>query len=156
MYKYLSKNGQLLAFGTGAVLAVLFAISWLSGYSELQALPKEEQYNTGIFNIGLLGAFFLVMVAVLASIGFGLMHIATNFKSSVTGLLGVAALIVLFVVAYSTSKADSHPLVAAAADKMSVSDNTQKLIGAGLTTMVVVAFATLVTFVYGEIRNFFK
>ncbi|MBK8703698.1 MAG: hypothetical protein IPN33_08730 [Saprospiraceae bacterium] len=156
MYKYLSKNGQLIAFGTGAFLVILFVISWLSGYSELQAMPEEEQVKTGIFDIGLLGSFFLFLVAVVASAGFGLTQIASNFKSSIRGLLGVLALVVLFVVAYVTSTPDSHAIVAAAADKMNVSDSTQKLIGAGLTTMVVIAVTTLVAFVYGEIRNFFK
>lgn len=156
MYKYLSKNGQFLAFGSGAVLAVLFAISWLSGYSALQAMPEEEQLNTGIFDVGLIGSFILFLIAVIASAGFGILQIASNFKTSIRGLLGVLALVVLFIVAYATSKPDSHAIVAAAADKMNVSDSTQKMIGAGMTTMVVVALTTIVAFVYGEIRNFFK
>ena len=47
MYKFLSSNGQVLAFGLGALLSVLFLVSWLGGQESLNALPDDEKFKTG-------------------------------------------------------------------------------------------------------------
>ncbi len=156
MYKFLSSNGQVLAFGLGALLSVLFLVSWLGGQESLNALPDDEKFKTGIFDAGILGATALVIIAALMLVGFGLYQTATDFKKSLKSIIGVVALILVFIIAYSTSTPDKTGMVGDAAIKMGVSDNTQKLIGGGLTTMYIMMGLSLLALAASEIRNIFK
>ncbi|MDZ4680459.1 MAG: hypothetical protein SH848_09010 [Saprospiraceae bacterium] len=156
MYKFLSSNGQVLAFGLGALLSVLFLVSWLGGQESLNALPDDEKFKTGIFDAGILGATALVFIAALMLVGFGLYQTATDFKKSLKSIIGVVALILVFIIAYSTSTPDKTGMVGDAAIKMGVSDNTQKLIGGGLTTMYIMMGLSLLALAASEIRNIFK
>lgn len=156
MYKFLSRNGQVLGFGLGALISVLFLISWLSGTSSMMQMPEEERYKTGIFDVGLLGAVALIIITVVILVGFGLMQTATNIKGSMKGLIGVAILVAVFLISYATASVESTGMVADAAKKMSVSDNTVKLIGAGLNTVIILSIVTFVALIASEVRNFFK
>ena len=86
MYKFLTKNGQAIAFGLGVVIVLLFLISVVPNISTFSDQPKEVQYETGIFNLGLQGAIALAVLAAVAMVGFGLFHVATNFKGSLKEL----------------------------------------------------------------------
>lgn len=156
MYKFLSKNGQALGFGLGALISILFLVSWLTGTSSMMALPEEERYKTGIFDVGFIGVGLLLLVAVVALLAFGVFQTANNFKSSAKSLIGVAILVAIFLISYATASAESTGMVAEAAKKMNVSDNTIKLIGAGLNTVVILSVVTFVALIASEVRNFFK
>ncbi|MDX1940647.1 MAG: hypothetical protein SFU99_08850 [Saprospiraceae bacterium] len=156
MYKFFSKNGQLIGFGLGALVSALFLISWLSGNAAFQAMAKEDQPNTGIFDAGLIGSFVLFIMALLALVGFGVFQTASNFRNSIKGLIGIAVLVAIFLITYSTSSVESTGVVADAAKKMGTSDNTQKLIGGGLITMIILSVVAIGALVLSEIRNFFK
>lgn len=156
MYKFLSKNGQALGFGLGALICILFLISWLTGSASMYAMPEEEQYKTGIFDVGFYGVGLLLFLIIAALVIFGVIQIASNFKSSAKSLIGVAVLVGIFLISYATASAEPIGMVADAAKKMSVSDNTVKLIGAGLNTVVILSVVTIVALVASEIRNFFK
>lgn len=156
MYKFLTKNGQLIAFGSGALLVILFAISWAIGNKSFQAMPEADQPNTGIFDIGLIGSAFLVVAAVVILLVFGVMQTASNLKESMKGIIGIVAIIVIFLISYSIAGVDKTGIIADAAAKMGVSDNTQKLIGGGLYTMIIMSVLTVIAFIGAEIQNFFK
>lgn len=156
MYKLLSSKGQVIAFGLGALLSVLFLVSWLGGQESLNALPDDEKFKTGIFDVGLLGTAALVILAAIAVVGFGLYHTASDFKKSLKSIIGVVVLIAVFIIAYSTSTPDKSGIVGDAAVKMNVSDNTQKLIGGGLTTMYIMMGLSLLALAASEVRNIFK
>lgn len=156
MYKFLSKNGQLLAFGAGAVVSALFFISWLAGMEGFTALPDDKKYTTGIFDAGLLGSVGLLIVALLLLVYFAIVQTASSFKESAKGLMGIGALIVIFLIAWATSSEEPTGIVKDAAIKMGTSGATIKMIGAGLTTMIVMSVITFVAFIGSEIRNFFK
>lgn len=156
MYKFLSRNGQMIGFGLGALISILFLVSWLSGTESMMAMPEDERYKTGIFDVGFYGTGLLFILAVVALVGFGLMQTFGNVKGSMRGLIGVAILVGIFLISYATASAESTGMVADAAKKMSVSDNTVKLIGAGLNTVIVLAIVTFVALIASEIRNFFK
>ncbi len=156
MYKFLSKNGQAVAFGLGALLSALFLITWLTGAESLQAMAEEERPTTKIFDFGLLGAAFLVVAAAAALIVFGIIQTADNFKNSLKGIIGVVVLVAIFLIAFATSSVETTGIVAEAAEKMGTSSNTVKMIGAGLTTMIILFAVTLVALIGSEVRNFFK
>ncbi|MFN7118612.1 MAG: hypothetical protein ACK4TA_17570 [Saprospiraceae bacterium] len=156
MYKFLSRNGQMIGFGLGALISILFLVSWLSGTESMMALPEEERYKTGIFDIGFFGTALLFILAVIALVGFGLMQTFGNLKSSMRGLIGVAILVGIFLISYATASAESTGMVADAAQKMNVSDDTVKLIGAGINSVIILSIVTFVALIASEIRNFFK
>lgn len=156
MYKFLSRNGQMIGFGLGALISVLFLISWLSGTSSMMALPEDERYKTGIFDVGFIGTIILLVLAVASLVIFGLLQTANNLKGSMKGLIGIAILVVVFLISYATASADATGIVADAAKKMDVSNSTIRMIGAGLNTVVVLAIVTFVALIASEIRNFFK
>ncbi len=158
MYNFLVKNGQGLAFGLGLLITVVFLVFVLSGMEEFSALPDEERSETSIFDFGLRGALVLAVIAAIAMVGFGLFHILSNFRSSVKGIIGVVALIGIFIVAYSMAPMEpDHNAIAEAADRAGgISDNQMKFIGGAITTAVVLTGLAAAAFVVSELRNFFK
>ena len=158
MYKFLVDNGQRLAFGLGLLITVLFLVNVLTGIDEFTALPDEERSTTSIFNLGLTGALVLTVIAAAAMIIFGLYHIASNFRSSAKGLIGVAALVVIFIIAYSTASGEPDPgAVAEAAQKVGgISDGQMKFISGSIMTAMILTGVAAAAFVISELRNFFK
>ena len=53
MYNFLSRYGQLIAFGLGALLTVIFLATAFSSAEEFNALSESKQMETSIFNFGL-------------------------------------------------------------------------------------------------------
>ncbi|MCB0570037.1 MAG: hypothetical protein KDC66_09755 [Phaeodactylibacter sp.] len=161
MYKFLTKNGQPIAFGVGILISIIFLLVVVSNISEFTALPKEEQSTTGIFNFGLVGAIILGFIAALAMVFFGLYQIASDFKGSVKGLIGFGILLAVFLIAYFTASGEPTPYLKSAIDKFQetggvLSANNLKFIGAGISTSVILVLAAAVAFIFSEIRNFFK
>ncbi len=161
MYKFLTKNGQAMAFGLGVVITVVFLATVLSNVGEFTALPDDQQQETTIFNFGLYGAIALTIIAAIAMVAFGLFHVATNFKGSIKGILGFAALLVIFFVAYSTASTEVTPYIQGAIENFEkggaeFTDNNLKFISGGIiTTLVLVGIAAL-SFVVSEVSNLFK
>ena len=158
MYTFLVKNGQRLAFGLGLLIVVIFMISVVGGLDEFTALPEDEQVTTSIFNFGLVGAIILTAIAGIAMLLFGLFHIASHFRSSVQGLIGVAVLVVIFLVAYNMAPGEPESTAIAEATEKAggISAGQLKFIGGAITTVVVLLIVAAAAFVFSEIRNFFK
>lgn len=158
MYKFLVNNGQRLAFGIGLLVTVLFLISVFSGMEEFTMLPDEERVTTDIFNFGLYGALVLAVVAAAAMVLFGLYHILTNFRSSFRGIIGVAVLVVIFIIAYSLASAEPETTsIAESAQRAGgISENQMKFIGGSILTVLVLLGLATAAFVLSELRNFFK
>lgn len=157
MYKFLTKNGQAIAFVAGLVITVIFLLIAISGMSSFNALDKEQQFTTSIFDFGLMGAIALTIVAAIATVLFALMQIAGNFRSSLAGILGVLLIVVIFIVGYSTASGEVTSDIARAVENAGgVSANNLKIIGGGITTALVMLGLATFAFVGSEIRNFFK
>ena len=161
MYKFLTKNGQPLAFGLGMVITVLFLIVVLSNISEFSILEKEQQSETGIFNLGIISAIALTIIAAASMVLFGLYQVVGDFKGSVKGLLGFGVLLAIFLIAYFTASGEPTPYIKGAVDKFQetggmISASNLKFIGAGITTSIILILAAAVAFIFSEIRNFFK
>ena len=92
---------------------------------------------------------------------FGIYHIATNFKSSLKGLLGFAAILVLYLVLRAQASDIPTGNVIGAIDifKENGADfnpGTLKTISASITTTMILLVAAAATFVYSEVSSFFK
>lgn len=162
MYNFLVKNGQALAFGLGALICLIFFLMVLPNSSGFMDLPREEQYATGMFNFGIQMSVVLIIVALVAMVGFGLFHIFSNLKGSVKGLIGFAALLVVFVVAYASASTEVAPAIAVSMEKFRVSQGQEitmsqlKMISGGITTALILSVVGFASFIIFEIINFFK
>lgn len=162
MYNFLVKNGQALAFGLGALLVVIFFLAVLPNSSGFMDLPREEQYATSMFDFGLYASVGLILITFVAMLGFGLFHIFSDLKGSVKGLIGFAALIAVFVIAYSATSTDVTPAIAESIEKFKVSQEADisgsqlKMIGGGITTALVLSVVAFASFIVFEIINLFK
>jgi hypothetical protein len=164
MYKFLVKNGQTIAFLLGVVIVAIFVVSIFSGLSAFDEY-SDSKYETGIFDFGLYGAIFLIIVTAFAMVGFGVFQILSNLKGSVKGLIGFGVLVVLYLVAYNTSNGDLNnlePSIKGAIEKFESSGNgiitsgNLKFIGGSITTVGVLVAVAALAFIVAEIRNLFK
>lgn len=161
MYKFLTKNGQTMAFGLGVLITVIFLISVVSNMGEFTAMAEEKQVETSIFDVGLYGAIALTIIAAVAMVVFGLFQVVTSFKSSMKGILGFVALLVVFFVSYSMTETDVTPYIQGAIDKFEqggavFTDENLKFISGGISTTLVLVVVAAAAFVISEITNLFK
>ncbi|HMQ49955.1 MAG TPA: hypothetical protein PKA00_21020 [Saprospiraceae bacterium] len=161
MYKFLTKNGQALAFGLGVVVTIIFMLIVFSGVSEFSTLPIEEQAKSNIFNFGLVAALALTVLTVAALVVFGLLQVVGDVKGSLKGLIGFGALVIVAIIAYATASTEVSPYIQGAIDSFtgsgnSFTDGNLKFITASITVAAIVTILAAVTFVGSEIRNFFK
>ncbi|RMG85061.1 MAG: hypothetical protein D6714_06730 [Bacteroidetes bacterium] len=156
MYNFLTKNGQVVAFGLGLVLSLLFYAVASSGLEAFNAIPEKEQPASpegNIFLFGIYAAVALVALCILALLAFGIYQMITNPKEAVKGIIGVVILAVIFGIAYATSS-----------DEISSTWNTEdvitpaisKYVGASIRTTGILIGISILAFIASEIRNFFK
>ena len=156
MYKFLAKNGQALAFGLGVLVTVVFLALALPN---IGLIDEENPQNVNIFNFGIYATIFLIIVAAIAMVAFGLFQVASTFRTSWKGIMGFVVLLVIFFVAWTTANSDLSQEVAAiqnAAEGAGVEGSNLKFIGGSITTLLILVIIAVGAFVVSEIINFFK
>jgi heme/copper-type cytochrome/quinol oxidase subunit 2 len=157
MYNFLVKNGQLVAFLLGVVITLIFLISVFSGIGEFNMLSEEEQDATTIFDFGLKATVVLIIITAASMLLFGIYQVATNFRSSLKGIIGLVVLIIVFFVTYSAASGEATGAVAEAADKAGgLTAGNLKFISGSITTAIILVALAAASFVLSEIRNIFK
>lgn len=157
MYKLFSKYGLLLAFVIGLIFTLIFLIPVLSGIPEgFSELASEEQAATNVFDVGLKATIGLLVATVIILVLASLWNVVKNPKGAIMGIIGIAVLLILMFVLYSTTADISNSRVLAAMDEFNVSQNLAKWISAFLKGSFILAGAAIVLMVLGEIRNLFK
>ncbi len=158
MYRFLTKNGTMLAFGVGLLLTLVFLFSVMGGVEEFNMMSKENKGQTTIFNAGLYGTLALVVICFVISVLFGVYQLATNPKGAIKFLIGFAVLAVVFFAVFTLAAPDTGKVAELVADpNYNVQSETiSKLISAGLWTVLSLAGIAVVSFILSEIRNFFK
>ena len=114
MYNFLSKNGQLVAFLVGVVLVGIFLIMAVSGAGDyyFEQMEDSEIYKVGIFDFGIVVAVVLTIICAIGMLVFGVVQIVSNFKTSMTGIIGVAVIAVLMIIFFNISSGDvDHPTI---------------------------------------------
>ena len=166
MYKFLTKNGQLLAILLGVAVVAIFLITVFSGlgaegYSVgddlnqiMKDAPEGEKPAFDFFNLGLGLTIGLIVIAAIAAVIFGLWQLISSPKQSLKGILGVVAIAAIFFAFYSSAE----PAMANAGilDKFDVSDNVSKLISGGIWTTLILLGGAFAIMVLSEVRNLFK
>lgn len=155
-YKFLTKNGTALAFGLGVIVSVIGLGAVLGGIESFNMLAEEEQGTTSIFNTAIWGAIVLAVACFVLMILFGLIHVASNWRGAIEGIIGLAVIIGLTVVFYSTSEPETTGKVGQAIADGKLDANTSKWISGVLKTTLVLISGTVLVFIFSEIRNAFK
>lgn len=155
-YKFLTKNGTALAFGLGVIVSAIGLIAVLGGLDSFNMLSEEEQGTTTIFNTAIWGAIVLAVACFIFMVVFGLIHVASNWRGAIEGIIGLAAIIGLTVVFYSTSDVETTGKVGQAITDGTLDGNTSKWISGVLKTTLVLISGTVLVFIFSEIRNAFK
>ena len=172
MYKFLTKNGQVLAFGVGILISIIFLLNILPVAAEIQdvaAAMATSSTSTGAIaemldnlsqlNFGLFSTILLIAIAAIAMVLFGLFQVASSFRTSWKGILGFAILVVVFLVAYSTANsnlANEVQAIQASAADADVTGANLKFIGGSIITLVILIVVAVAAFIIFEIINFFK
>lgn len=161
MYNFLVKNGTALAMGVGTLVTVLFIASVMiglssSGYDTSTDLLTVDYKSINAFNLGISLTALLSLIAIIfmfAGIG---MDLYKNRKTSMKMVLGIIALIIIFVILYSTAKFDTGGRWDFLNSEFKVGETASKLITAGIWTTVILLVLSTLSIVVSEIRNFFK
>ncbi|MDX1685620.1 MAG: hypothetical protein R3275_10310 [Saprospiraceae bacterium] len=158
MYRFLTRNGQLLAFGLGLLITVLFLISVLGGMEGFDMLAEEEKGATGIFNIGLYGAIVLCILCAAGMLLFGIYNAIIHPKGAVKFLIGLGILLVMFFIFYTMADpvTEEDGKLFTIVQKFEISDGAHSFITGALSTTVTLLFVAAAAFLLSEVRNLFK
>lgn len=164
MYKLLTSKGQLFAIALGIISVAIAVGSIISGvksqYSmsdDLVDIMKSNPDATFDFiNPAISIVLVLMVLALAAAVIFGLIGLLSDPKGSMKFLIGLALVVLIFFVLYSTSSGESTGRLAMLTQKFNVNDGVLKLISGGVKTAVWgIAIAFFVAIIM-EIINFFK
>lgn len=156
MYDFLVKRGEMLAFGLGIILVLIFLGTSLPNLDAFNALPEEQQNQSDIFNTGLWLAIILGGITAVVALGFGLLQLVTNPKGSIKVLLGLAVLAVIFGIFYATAEVETTGSIVKASADFGVDDTTSKMITAAIRTAGTLTIVSVVAFILAELYNAFK
>ena len=156
MYNLLNKYGQLFAFGLGLLITLIYIISVVSGLSTFNSLPEGEEGTTGIFNFGLFGAIALIILCAALILGFGIYHAVQNPRGSLKFLIGLGVIILIFILTFAISEAETTGKLGELANARNLSDGISKYISGALKTALALALIAALAFIFSEIRNLFK
>ncbi len=155
MYKFLAKNGQLVAFVAGILITVGFLAGVLGGIDDFMATAEDQRNQSNIFNFGLYAVIALTVIGFLAAVGFGLFQTLSNPKGAVKGIAGLVLIAVLFFAGQSLAGADSEG-VKEALTEFNVTDGQSAIINGSIVGGIILAGLTLLAFIGGEIMSFIR
>lgn len=105
-----------------------------------------------MLDFGLYLLYVLLAVAFLGAVVFGLVNLVRNTTSMKRTLVPVAAVVVIFVIAYAISGSEVSTGNAA----LGVTPGLSKLIGAGLIMFYITLFLAILALIYSEISKAIK
>ena len=170
MYTFLNKYGQMLAFGIGVLITIAFLATIFSAPEpEMESWLSEsagpEKYETSAFDLGLFASIGMTVIAFIIALVFGVGQLAMNPKGSLKGLIGLAVLVVIALVAYSTANGDlaqESPEIVRSIEKFNTDQqadfdgDTLKLVGGSIITSVVMIALAVVSLIAFGIYSLFK
>ena len=159
MYRFLTKNGQTLAFGLGAAVVVISLLIIFTNSGDFAAIADENnpnRYDTGIFDFIMYASAALIVLCAIAAVLFGIYQVATNPKGAIKGLIGLALIVVLLVVLYSTADPNLDMLAVQAKDGFFVEPGESKFISGLIWTALAMAGGAVLALAVSEVISFFK
>lgn len=151
MYKLLSKNGLMYAWLAGIVVVAISLV--IIGMGLPEDATVETLKKSAIFDFALKATAFLFILAAALAVLMPLVYLAKNPKSALVGLLGVGALLVVFLIfRYGFSSTE----VTDAMYKFNVKGGTGAVIDGAIKTTIFLAVGSLVVLFVSEVLSFFK
>lgn len=105
-----------------------------------------------LINIGIYLTYILIAVAVAGAILFPIVQTFGNLKKAKGGLIGVGIILIIFLISYAVSPAESGAFY----DKFAISPTGSKVIGAGLVSTYIMAVGVLLSILYSETTKWLK
>ena len=137
----MSDNNKLFSI----ILAALLGLSAL-----LSILFAFDVVSEGLL---ITWCYVLIGIAVVATLGFSLLGMATNPKKAKSALIGVGVLVVICAVAYFMSSNEVHSNI----DGDILADaGTSKLSEGGLIAFYILAVVAIGSIVFAEVSKMFK
>lgn len=99
LYQMLRKNGLLIFTLLGFALCAIGILIVTTSLPDDAGAKELVKSHSGAFNFILSAAYGLFFIGVAAAVIFPLVYMAKNFKESVRFLIGLAIIILLFIVA---------------------------------------------------------
>lgn len=172
MYKFLSRNGQLVTWIVGAVIVVAFFGTAFNAPDTLgpqifkdgtTPLPASEildkLVNIHYFDVGFFATYALLGLAVAATLLLSLFNFVRNFSmDSLKNMIPVLVILVVFFIAYSTYQpeiSDAYAVKKARVD-FEVGANASQIVSGGITAALFALGAAFVSLVVLELFNFVK
>ena len=165
MYNFLLKRGQLFALLLGVGVVAIYLISVFSGLSNAgystsddlnQILKNNPDADFGFFDLGMYLTGGLIALAAGAALLWGLIQLLSSPKGALKGIIAVAAIVILFFVLSSSAEAETAGRIGELVQRFDVSESVSKYISGGLKTTLILAAASALFVVLGELRNVFK
>lgn len=170
MYSFLNKNGQLIAFAVGAVIAILFFVLIATHPSTADLKPEvfdnmtpqdrsEKLESFTQFDFGLYATYALLFITAFITLAFGIYQfvklLMESPKKAIKTLAILGGLIVLFLIGMAMAP-ESSAEVQAAEQEFSVSSGNSKVIGGAINTTIIMVVLTFAALAISEVRNLFK
>ena len=136
---------------------VIFALGVLASIATIMFAMKynalEEGSGSLFQNFAMYTTYVMFFLALLFMAGFAIYQIISNFKQAKIGLLGIAGIVILFVITYMLSGASNS----AVEQKFEITSLLSKTVSAGLLStylLFVIAFLAIVwTIISGRFKN---
>jgi len=103
-------------------------------------------------NIGLIITYLLILVALILSLAFPLIQTFGNLKAAKGALIGIGAILVVFLISYLVSPADTGTFY----NKFGISPTMSKIIGGGLVATYVFFIGAAGSILYASITKFLR
>lgn len=158
LYQFLKKYGVAISFGTGTVLVILTYAIIMGGFPAGNPTNKEL-YSTGVFDFGLFSTYFLTFVCILASLIFPIIYMAKNFKESIKAIIGLALIVVLFLVSYLIGNSTIPPDVIKGIETgklPAMTEGQMKLVDGSIILSYIMLFLSIGAIIFANIRSFGK
>jgi hypothetical protein len=160
MYKFLTKNGQMLAVGVSVFVIAVFLITTMVGMSSAGYTSSTNliDYKSEItfFDLGLYLTIGLLIIAVCSWLLFAVYQLASNPKKSLKFIVGGAVIFAIFLVFYFMTDTAPTGRLAELVSKNNLSESVQMLISGGLNTALSLAGISVVVMLVSEFMNIFK
>ncbi|MBT8221132.1 MAG: hypothetical protein KJP00_14995 [Bacteroidia bacterium] len=156
MYEFLTKKGEMIAFGLGVLLVLIFLGTVLPNLDQFNALPEDQQTSSGVFDIGLWLAIILLIVTAVVAVVAGLWQLIMNPKGSVKVLAGIGLLALILIIFYATSEAETTGRIAEVSQEFEVGEKASRFISGAIKTSLALCGLSALAFVVGELLNTFK
>ncbi len=161
MYNFLVKNGTAVAMGVGSIVTLIFigtVLAGLSGagYDTSTDLMSVDFKNFNGFNTGIVLTFILGVIAIVLMLVGVIMDLIQNRKTSLKMVIGIVALIIVFIILYTTATYDVGGKWDALNTEFGVAEKSSKFISAGIWTCGILLVISILSIVVSEVKNFFK